>query len=57
MRLPLVGPLAAAALAVGATVAVGQELEGWVATPDEGVKAARVSSRPILVVTCWRPDV
>ena len=29
--------------------------DGWHGTLDEGKKAARVSGKPILVVTAWKP--
>ena len=49
--------LVSAALAAGAAIAGAQELEGWHRSPDDAVKAARKSGKPILVVTCWKKGV
>ena len=45
------------ALVAGASVALAQQMEGWLKNPDEGVEAAKKSGRLILVSTCWKPGV
>jgi hypothetical protein len=58
MRLPRIGALAlAAAVALAAAGAAAQELGSWHRKLDDGLKAAKKSGRPVLVVTNWKPDI
>lgn len=57
MRTTWWSALALAAAVAGASVARGQQLEGWMRDRDEGIRAAKKSGRPILLSTSWAPGV